>query len=63
MPATQTITTTTTRQWKKKDSVKKTGKAVAKAYSAQLKKAKAQPKVQQKAKSSRRRCPTCGRPL
>lgn len=59
MPATQTVTTTTTRQWKKKDSVKKTGKTVAKAYSAQLKKAKAQPK----AKSSRRRCPTCGRPL
>ena len=59
MSATQTVTTTTTRKWNdKKNNTKKTGKSVAKAYSAQLKKAKAS-----KPKSSRRRCPTCGRPL
>lgn len=59
MSATQTITTTTvTRRKKKKNNTKKTGKSVAKAYSAELKKAKAS-----KPKSSRRRCPTCGRPL
>ena len=59
MSATQTVTTSTTRKWNdKKDTTKKTGKSVAKAYSAQLKKAKAS-----KPKSSRRRCPTCGRPL
>lgn len=57
MSATQTITTTT-REWKSgNDDTKKTGKAVAKAYSNELK------KVKTKAKSSARRCPTCGRPL
>jgi hypothetical protein len=57
---TTTTTTTTTRKWKeKKNNTKKTGKSVAKAYSAELKKAKSSGK----AKSSRRRCPTCGRPL
>lgn len=55
---TTTTTTTTTRKWKeKKNNTKKTGKSVAKAYSAELKKAKSS------AKSSKRRCPTCGRPL
>jgi NAD(P)H-hydrate repair Nnr-like enzyme with NAD(P)H-hydrate epimerase domain len=54
MSAKQTVTTTTTttREWKKEEK-KKAGKAVAKAYSAQLK----------KAKPKRRVCPTCGRPL
>lgn len=61
MSATQTVTTTTTRKWNdKKGTTKKTGKSVAKAYSAQLKKAKASGKS---SKSSRKRCPTCGRPL
>lgn len=60
MSATQTITTTTvTRRKKKKNNTKKTGKSVAKAYSAELKKARSSGK----AKSSKRRCPTCGRPL
>ena len=36
-----------------KKGEKKKGKSVAKAYSAQLK----------KAKSGKKRCPTCGRPL
>lgn len=59
MSATQTTTTTTTtRGWKKKNNTKKTGKSVAKAYSAELKKAKASAK-----KPSKRRCPTCGRAL
>lgn len=58
MSATQTTTTTTsTREWKDKNNTKKTGKAVAKAYSAQLKKAK------ESGGSKQRRCPTCGRPL
>ena len=58
---TTTTTTTTTRKWNdKKSGTKKTGKSVAKAYSAQLNKAKSAGKA---AKSSRRRCPTCGRPL
>lgn len=60
MSAKQTVTTettTTSRGWKKKkDNTKKTGKSVAKAYSAELKKAKS-------GKTSQRRCPTCGRPL
>lgn len=62
MSATQkiTTTTTTTREWNgKKNNTKKTGKAVAKAYSAQLNKAKQSAKK----KPARRRCPTCGRPL
>lgn len=60
MSATQTFTTTTvTRRKKKKGNTKKTGKSVAKAYSAELKKARSSGK----AKSSKRRCPTCGRPL
>ena len=55
---TTTETTTSTREWKnKKNNTKKTGKAVAKAYSAQLKKAK------ESGNSKQRRCPTCGRPL
>lgn len=53
MSATQTTTTTTTRKWKDK-SEKKKGNSVAKAYKAQVSKAK-EPK--------QRRCPTCGRPL
>jgi len=60
MSAKQTVTTTTTttRGWKeKKNDTKKKGKSVAKAYSAQLKKAK------QSAKPKQRRCPTCGRPI
>lgn len=57
MSATQTVTTTTTRGWKEKENVKKTGKTVAKAYKAQVNKAKAE------AKPKQRRCPTCGRPL
>lgn len=59
MSATQTVTTTTTtRGWKeKKNDTKKTGKSVAKAYSAQLSKAKPKKETKQ------RRCPTCGRPL
>ena len=61
MSAKQTVTTettTTTRGWKKKkDNTKKTGKSVAKAYSAELKKAK------NSGSKSQRRCPTCGRPL
>lgn len=62
MSATQTTTTTTTvrERKKKKNNTKKTGKSVAKAYSAELKKAKSSWKS---SKSSRRRCPTCGRPL
>ena len=62
MSATQTITTTTTRGWKsdKKNNTKKTGKSVAKAYSAQLKKAKSSSKA---SGSKRKVCPTCGRPL
>lgn len=61
MSATQTTTTTTTtREWKsKKNNTKKKGKSVAKAYSAQLNKAK---KSANKS-SGRKRCPTCGRPL
>lgn len=55
---TTTTTTTTTRKWKK-NNTKKTGKSVAKAYSAELKKARSSGK----SKSSKRRCPTCGRPL
>ena len=47
---TTTTTTTTTRGW----NGKKKKKSVAKAYSAQLKKAK---------KSGKKRCPTCGKPL
>ena len=59
MSATQTTTTTTTRKWTtKKDNTKKTGKSVAKAYSAALKKTKGSSK-----KPKQRRCPTCGRPL
>ena len=60
MSATQTVTTTTTtRGWKeKKNDTKKTGKSVAKAYSAQLSKAKSSNK-----QTKQRRCPTCGRPL
>ena len=60
MSAKQTVTTTTTttRGWNdKKDDTKKTGKAVAKAYSAQLKKAR------ESGSTKQRRCPTCGRPL
>ena len=60
MSAKQTVTTTTTttRGWNdKKQNTNKTGKAVAKAYSAQLKKAKSSGGTKQ------RRCPTCGRPL
>ena len=57
MSATQTTTTTTTREWKDKDNTKKTGKSVAKAYKAQVNKAK------ESAKPKQRRCPTCGRPL
>ena len=58
MSATQT-TTTTTRKWndEPKENTKKTGKKVAKAYSAALKKSKASNQTKQ------RRCPTCGRPL
>ena len=57
MSATQTVTTTT-RKWEdKKSNTKKTGKSVAKAYSASLKKAKSSNSPKQ------RRCPTCGRPL
>lgn len=58
MSATQTTTTTTTRKWndgKKNNNKKK--KSVAKAYSAQLSKAKSS------SKKSGKRCPTCGRPL
>ena len=59
MSATQTVTTTTTRKWEDKNNAKKTGKSVAKAYSAQLNKAKSAKPKQPK----QRRCPTCGRPL
>lgn len=60
MSATQTVTTVT-RKWndEKKNNTKKTGKSVAKAYSAQLNKAKSAKPKQPK----QRRCPTCGRPL
>ena len=54
MSATQTTTTTTTREWK--DEKKKPQK-LAKAYKAQVNKAKAS------AKPKQRRCPTCGRPI
>ena len=57
MSATQTVTTTT-RKWEDKNNTKKTGKSVAKAYSASLKKAKSSNK-----EPKQRRCPTCGRPL
>ena len=59
MAATQTTTTTTTRKWEdKKKNTEKMGKSVAKAYSAQLKKARSSSK-----EPKQRRCPTCGRPL
>ena len=54
MSATQTVTTTT-RKWEDKKEKKK-GKSVAKAYKAQINKAKSK-------ESKRRVCPTCGRPL
>ena len=61
MSAKQTVTTTTTttRGWNdKKDNTNKTGKSVAKAYAAQLSKARSS-----KGQTKRNRCPTCGRPL